>query len=105
MGWEVLSGLGLSFTNSGGTWGKWDMCLCFGCGVVGVCGGGPLGPGSGMVGWCYVSVCCDSGCFVLMACPSICIYCAGNLRCTQCLIMLHHIDICFLTCIYLWQIS
>ena len=28
-------GLGLDFTNPGGTWGKWDMCLCFGCrGVV-----------------------------------------------------------------------
>ena len=25
----------LGFTNSGGTWGKWDMCLCFGCGGVG----------------------------------------------------------------------
>ena len=22
---------GLGFTNSGGTWGKWDMCLSFGC--------------------------------------------------------------------------
>ena len=26
-------------------------------------------------------------------------------RCTQCLILLHHIDICFLRCICLWQIS
>ena len=33
-GWEVLrvTGLGLSFTNSGEAWEKWDMCLCFGCG-------------------------------------------------------------------------
>ena len=31
-GWEVLGvrGLGLGFTNPGGTGGKWDMCLCFG---------------------------------------------------------------------------
>ena len=50
-----MIGLGLGFTNSGGTWGKRDMCLCFGCGGVG--GGwrrvgGRLGPGSGRVGWC-----------------------------------------------------
>ena len=31
---ECVTGLGLGFTNSGGTWGKWDMCLCFGCGGV-----------------------------------------------------------------------
>ena len=28
-----------------------------------------------------------------------------HLRCTQCSILLHLIDICFLTCICLWQIS
>ena len=38
VGVEWLTGLGLGFTNSGGTWGKWDMCLCFGCGCV--CGVG-----------------------------------------------------------------
>ena len=36
-------------------------------------------------------------------------YCAwrihANLRCTQCSILLHLMDICFLTCICLWQIS
>ena len=36
-------------------------------------------------------------------------YCAiripAHLRCTQCSILLHLIDICFLTCICLWQIS
>ena len=26
---EWVTGLGLGFTNPGGTWGKWDMCLCF----------------------------------------------------------------------------
>ena len=34
VGGEWVTGLGLDFTNSGGTWGKWDMCLCFGCGGV-----------------------------------------------------------------------
>ena len=35
VGGELVTGLGLGFTNSGGTWGKWDMCLCFGCSGVG----------------------------------------------------------------------
>ena len=42
VGGEWVTGLGLGFTNSGGTWGKWDMCL-------------------GLGGWCYVCVCCESG--------------------------------------------
>ena len=37
------------------------------------------------------------------------VYCAwrmhAHLRCTQCSILLHLIDVCFLTCICLWQIS
>ena len=37
------------------------------------------------------------------------VYCAwripAHLRCTQCSILLHLLDICFLTCICLWQIS
>ena len=37
------------------------------------------------------------------------VYCAwripAHMRCTQCSIMLHLMDICFLTCICLWQIS
>ena len=32
MAWGGVRGLGLGFTNPGGTWGK---CLCFGCGGVG----------------------------------------------------------------------
>ena len=71
VGGEWVSGLGLGFTNPGRTRGKWDMCLCFSCGGVGVEVGGRLGPGSGRVGWCYVCVCCESGLFVLMAGPGI----------------------------------
>ena len=39
--------IGFGLYQSGGTWGKWDMCLCFGCGGVGGVGGewvGGLGP-------------------------------------------------------------
>ena len=36
---EWVRGLDLSFTNPGRTWGKWDMCVCFGCGGVGGVGG------------------------------------------------------------------
>ena len=38
-------------------------------------GGGWLGPGFERVRWCYVCLCCDSGLFVLMAGPGICILC------------------------------
>ena len=34
-----------------------------------------IGPGSGWVGWCYVYVSCDSGLFVFIAAPCICILC------------------------------
>ena len=57
VGGEWVTGFGLGVTNSGGTWGKWDMCLCFGCGGE----GGRLAPGSERVGWCYVCVCCEPG--------------------------------------------
>ena len=41
---EWVTGLGLGFTNSGGTWGNWDMC---GCGGVGGEWVGGLGQGLG----------------------------------------------------------
>ena len=47
VGGERVIGLGLGFTNSGGTWRKCDMC--FGCGVVGREWMGGLGQGLG--GW------------------------------------------------------
>ena len=59
VGGEWVTGLGLGFTNSGETWEKWDMCLCFGCGGVGGVGGELVGSlGQGLWGWGGVmSVC------------------------------------------------
>ena len=57
-------------------------------------------------GWCYVCVRCESG--FSMAGPGICILYLRipvHLRCTQCSILVHLMDICFTTCICLWQIS
>ena len=39
VGGEEMRGLGLSFTNPLGTEGMWVVCLCLGCGSVGVSGG------------------------------------------------------------------
>ena len=57
--------------------GEGGICVCVLVAVVWVVLGvaGRLGPGSGRVGRCYVSVCCESGLFVLMAGPGICILC------------------------------
>ena len=105
-GGEWMRELGLGFTNPLGTGGVLDMCLCFGCGGVGGVGGEWLGQGSGAVGWCYVCVSLDSLCRWQV---QVSVYCAwripAHLRCTQCSILLHLMDICFLTCICLWQIS
>ena len=59
-GWEMLgAGLGSGFTNSGGTRGKWDMCLCFGCGGVGGVGREWVGGlGQGLGGWGVVMTVC-----------------------------------------------
>ena len=96
VGGEWVTGLGLGFTNSGGTCGKWDMCLCFGCGGVGGEWVGGLGQGLG--GWGGVM---SVG---VLSLDSLCrwpvqvsVYCArritAHLRCTQCSILLHLIDI------------
>ena len=64
-----------------------------------------LGPGSGGLGLCYV-VSPDYLCGWQV---QVSVYCAwqihAHLRCTQCSILLHIMDICFLPCNYLWQIS
>ena len=108
VGGDCVTGLGLGFTNSGGTWGKWDMCLCFGWGGVGGEWVGDLGQGLG--GWDGVmSVCVVSLDYLCKWQVQVSVYCArripAHLRCTQCSILLHHIHICFLTCICLGQIS
>ena len=99
--WMRLSGLG--FTNPVGRGGVLDMCLCFGCGGVG--GEWVAGLDQGRE-WCYVCVSLDSRCRWQV---QVSVYCAwripAHLRCTQCSILLHLMDICFLTCICLWQIS
>ena len=103
VGGEWVTRLGLGFTNSGGTWGEWDMCLCFGC-------GGVNGLGQGLGGWGVVmSVCVVRLDYLCRWQFQVSVYGArripAHLRCTQCSILLHLIDICFLTCICLWQIS
>ena len=67
--------IGLCFTNPVGTGGLWDVCLCLGCGGVGGVAVW-LGPGSGRVEWCYVWVYCESGFYVEMAGPGICVLCS-----------------------------
>ena len=67
----MLRGLGLGFANPGGTWRKWGMC--FGCGGIGGVVGEWVGGFGHSLGGCYVCVCCESGLFVLMAGPGICI--------------------------------
>ena len=59
VGGEWVTGLGLGFTNSGGTRRKWDMYLCFGCGGV---GGKQIGGlCQGLVGWGGVMSVCVVG--------------------------------------------
>ena len=110
VGGEWVTGLGLGFINSGGTWGMWYMCLYSGCGGVGgVAGEWVGGLGQGLGGWVGVMSACVVGLdFLCRWQVQVSVYCArripAHLRCTQCSIMLHLIDICFLTCICLWQI-
>ena len=42
--------------------------------MLGVVSGWP-GPGYVRMGWCYIGVCCESGLFVYMVGPGICILC------------------------------
>ena len=72
--------------------------------------GGRLGPGSGRVGWGGVtSACVASLNYLCWWQVQVSVYCVrripAHFRCTHCSMLLHLIDICFLTCIYLWQIS
>ena len=76
---EWVRGYGLGFTNPVGT-----GCLCcVGVGGVMVRVGGWRGQGfGGWVVWCYVCVCCESGFFVEMAGPGICVFYSAD-TCTS----------------------
>ena len=103
--------LGLGFNNPVGTGGVLDMCLWFGCGgVCGVSGEWVVGLDQGRERWGGVmSVRGVSLDYLCRWQVQVSVYCAwripAHLRCTQCSILLHLMDICFLTCIWLWQIS
>ena len=75
--------LGLGFTNPVGTGGILDVCLCFGCGGVGGVGGE----------WAWTRDWRDG--------VQVSVYCSI----LHCSILFHLMDICFLTCICLLQIS
>ena len=98
----------LGFTNPVGTRGVLDMCLCFGCSGVGGEWVGGLDQGQERWGD-IMSVCGVSLDFLCRWQVQVSVYCAwripAQLRCTHCSILLHLMDICFLTCICLWQIS
>ena len=96
-------------------WGQgeyWTYNFYFGYGGVGNVGGEWLGGlDQGRERWGYIMYCmrCES---VITLCRwqvQVTMYCTwripAHLRCTQCTILLHLMDICFLTCICLWQIS
>ena len=104
-----MRGFGLGFTNPVGTGGVLDVCLCLGCsGACRLDGEWVGGLDQGLEGWCYVCVRCESG-FSVYWQVQVSVYCAwrisAHLRYTQCSILFHLMDICFLRCICLWQIS
>ena len=86
VGGEWVTELGLGFTNSGGTWGKWDMCLCSGC--IGVGGEWVSGLCQGLGGWGGMYVCVVSLDSLCRWHVQVSIYCArkisAHFRCTQC---------------------
>ena len=110
-GGEWTRELGLGFNNPVGTGGVLDMCMCFGCGGVGGVGGEWVGClDQGRERWFGVmSVWGVSLDYLCRWQVQVSVYCAwripAHLRCTQCSILLHLMDICFLSCICLWQIS
>ena len=66
------------------------------------------GHGPGLEGWC-MSVCVVSLDYLCRWQVQVSVYCSwkisAHLKCTQCSILLHLMDICFLTCICLSYIS
>ena len=102
-GGEWMRGLGLDFTNPVGTGGVLDVC--FGCG--GIVGGEWVGGlDQGLEGWGGVMSVWGASLDSLSRWQvQVSVYCAwrtpAHLRCTQCSILLHFMDIYFLTCICL----
>ena len=90
--------------------GESGLCVCFlwWCGWCWGRMGGRFGPGSWRVGN-VLSVCVVSLDYRCRWQVQVFVYCARripeHLRCTPCSILLHLIDICFLSSICLWQIS
>ena len=99
-----------------GAGGECEMCMARG-GASGVDFTNPVGTGvlcasrlrvwgveldQDLEGWCYDRASLDSLCRWQV---QVSVYCAwrkpAHLRCTQCSILLHLMDICFLTCICL----
>ena len=101
---EWMRRLGLGFTNPAETWKVLDVCVfwLWWCGWCMWGWGRVLGPGSCGVGGCYFYVSLVSLCRWQ---DQVSVYCAwwipAHLRCIKYSIMLHLMDICFLTCISL----
>ena len=98
--------IGFGFTKPVGTGGVLDMCLCFAVVWVGSGYGAWTRVENGGVVLCLCGVSLDSMCRWQV---QVSVYCAwripAHLRCTQCSILLHLMDICFLACICLWQMA
>ena len=91
--------IGLGVANTGGTSGKWDVSVFW----LRWCWRGRLCPSLGGLGG-VMSVCVVSLDYLCWSQVQVSVYCArripAHLRCTQCSILLHLIDICLLTCIF-----
>ena len=97
-----VEGMGVGFTNPVGTGGVWNVCLC--CGGVWEWVGGLVQSLGGWDGVMSVVILH----YLWRWQVQVSVYCArripAHLRCTQCSILFQLIDICFLTCICMWQI-
>ena len=75
--WDGVRGVGdewvrrlcLGFTNPGGTWGKWDVCLCFGCGGVGGVEGS---------GWAFWDRVWEGGMVLCLCALWVCVLCVDG---------------------------
>ena len=87
------------------------MCLCLGCGGVGGVGGEYVGAWTSVWMGGVVLLLCELWVWIICVDGSyrylytLYMYCAKQIhvhhKCTQCSILVHLIDICFLPCIYL----